>query len=150
METTQIRSPQFYDIVAIDLPTNLKSTHYYQLLKSSIGLEVGTFDQFPLMVLSMVQDPIANISMFYEDLIYHYDTGSLRVYKEQLEMNQIDDNDFFKLIGKEFMGIIEYISDLFKSHPEELEFYNYADFIEGGIMFIYAKNAEEIDRVSLR
>lgn len=150
MDNTLSEKIQFFDVVIIDLPVDLRETHYYQLLKSSISIEEGIFDDFPRLILSMVQEPILNISMFYEDLVYQRESGGLTIYASQLDHPDFTENELFKLIGQEITSIVEHISNIFKDCEEDLQIYNHADFINRGVIFIHARDASEVDRVAFK
>lgn len=138
--------PRFYKFIIIPLHVELKDTWFYKIESSSHSIEPGALDMFPFKVLAYAKDPIVGMIEIYQYLKDSLSDGTIQALLDNLEVDQTVTTDMlFKLAGIEMGEILESIRNIFGEWHEELEHYNMAKIVTGGILIASVRDLGDAD-----
>lgn len=127
----------------IRLPIDLRDTLYYRIYLGTGCDHALCPETFSEIFLDMLKEPILAIASIYNDLLCHSHHGMLN---HLLDTDiPISEPHLANAIGLEISSLIDYITELFRNKPEQLELYNRAIIINNGIVLMHADSASDAD-----
>jgi hypothetical protein len=139
--------PEFYRVVIIRLPFDIRDTIYYSITTNGVCIEPGSTDAFASILLDMLKDPIMALASIFDELHSYSKMGLLK--PDSSDESEVDERFILRKAGKEMSDIIDHICDMFKSNPDELQFYNHATIVNHGLVLMHIRCPEDLDAVPI-